>query len=81
MKLEKGKNAETKSGMKHNVKVMERAGYSKKRSEGAAYGEVGMAKKARRDESKGAKKHDDRKEDEALIRKEVKKMALKKAAK
>ena len=56
MKLDKGKKAETKAGMKHNVKAMEKAGYSKKRAEGAAYGEVGMAKKARRDESKAMKK-------------------------
>ncbi len=56
MKLVKGKKAATKAGMKHNVKVMERAGYSKKRAEGTAYGEVGMEKKARRDESKGMKK-------------------------
>lgn len=56
MKLVKGKKAATKEGMKHNVKTMERAGYSKKRAEGTAYGEVGMEKKARKDESKGMKK-------------------------
>lgn len=56
MKLDKGKKAGTKSGMKHNVKVMEEAGYSKKRAKGAAYGEVGMEKKARRDESKAMRK-------------------------
>jgi hypothetical protein len=56
MKLEKGKKAATKSGMKHNVKVMEKAGYSKKRAKGAAYGEVGMEKMARRHESEGMKK-------------------------
>jgi len=56
MKLVKGKKAATKEGMKHNVKTMEKAGYSKKRAEGTAYGEVGMEKKARRDESKGMKK-------------------------
>jgi hypothetical protein len=54
--LVKGKAASTKKGMKHNVKVMEKAGYSKKRAVGTAYGEVGMEKKARRDESKGMKK-------------------------
>jgi len=73
MKLEKGKKAETKAGMKHNVKVMRDAGYSKKRAEGTAYGEVGMAKKARRDESRGMKKHMDEKQDKALIKKEMKK--------
>ena len=56
MKLEKGKKAATKAGMKHNVKTMKKAGYSKKRAEGTAYGEVGMEKKARRDESKAMKK-------------------------
>jgi hypothetical protein len=56
MKLVKGKKAATKEGMKHNVKTMEKAGYSKKRAEGTAYGEVGMEKKARKDESKAMKK-------------------------
>lgn len=56
MKLEKGKKAATKAGMKHNVEVMRDAGYGKKRAEGTAYGEVGMEKKARKDESKGMKK-------------------------
>lgn len=62
MKLEKGKNAGTRQGMRHNVEVMLQAGYSPKRARGAAYGEVGMEKKARRDESRGMKKemnHDD----------------------
>lgn len=54
--LVKGKAAATPKGMKHNVKVMEKAGYSKKRAIGTAYGEVGMEKKARRAESKGMKK-------------------------
>lgn len=54
--LVKGKKAETPAGMRHNVKVMEKAGYPRKRAVGAAYGEVGMAKKARRDESSGMKK-------------------------
>ncbi len=78
MKLEKGKRAATKSGMKHNIKTMEKAGYSKKRADGAAYGEVGMEKMARRHESKGMKKHMDEKEDKALIRKSVKKSCMKK---
>lgn len=56
MKLVKGKKAATPKGMSHNVKTMEKAGYSKKRAEGTAYGEVGMEKKARRDESKSMKK-------------------------
>ncbi len=56
MKLAKGKKAATPKGMSHNVKTMEKAGYSKKRAEGTAYGEVGMEKKARRDESKAMKK-------------------------
>ncbi len=50
--LVKGKAAASPKGMSHNVKVMEKAGYSKKRAVGTAYGEVGMEKKARRDESK-----------------------------
>ena len=54
--LVKGKAAATKKGMKHNVKVMEKAGYSKKRAIGTAYGEVGMEKKGRRDESRGMKR-------------------------
>lgn len=56
MKLDKGKKAATPKGMAHNVKTMEKAGYGKKRAEGTAYGEVGMEKKARKDESKGMKK-------------------------
>ena len=56
MRLDKGKKAETKKGMKHNVKVMEKAGYPKRRAEGAAYGEVGMSKMASRHESEGMKK-------------------------
>lgn len=56
MKLVKGKKAASPKGMEHNVKTMEKAGYSKKRAEGTAYGEVGMEKKARKDESKGTKK-------------------------
>jgi hypothetical protein len=56
MKLEKGKKAESKKGMEHNFKVMRKAGYSKKRSEGASYGEIGLAKKGRKDESKAMKK-------------------------
>lgn len=56
MKLTKGKKAATPKGMSHNVKTMEKAGYSKKRSEGTAYGEVGMEKKGRRDESRAMKR-------------------------
>ena len=48
--LVKGKAAETPKGMSHNVKVMEKAGYPKRRAEGAAYGEVGLAKAGRRHE-------------------------------
>lgn len=48
--LEKGKAAATPEGMRHNVKVMEHAGYSKRRAEGAAYGEVGLAKAGQRHE-------------------------------
>jgi hypothetical protein len=54
--LVKGKAAATKKGMKQNVKVMEKAGYSKARAKATSYGEVGMEKKARRDESMGMKK-------------------------
>lgn len=57
-RLVKGKKAETPAGMSHNVRVMEKAGYSKKRAEGTAYGEVGMAKKGRRDESRGMKDYE-----------------------
>lgn len=77
MKLVKGKKAASPKGMAHNVKTMEKAGYSKKRAEGAAYGEVGMEKKARKDESKAMKKHMDEKQDKALIRKSVKKDCMK----
>jgi len=77
MKLEKGKKAATPKGMEHNKKVMEKAGYSPKRAVGAAYGEVGMEKKARRDESKGMKKHEDAKQDKALVKKMVKKSCRK----
>lgn len=53
MQLDKGKVAGTPKGMQHNYEVMRAAGYSMDRAEGAAYGEVGMEKKARRDESSG----------------------------
>lgn len=53
--LVKGKAAATKKAMKHNVKVMEKAGYSKKRAVGTAYGEVGMEKMGRRHEKEGVK--------------------------
>lgn len=62
MKLVKGKKAATPKGMRHNVEVMRNAGYSKKRAEGAAYGEVGMEKMARRHESKAMEKREDKKE-------------------
>jgi hypothetical protein len=75
--LVKGKKAATPKGMAKNVKVMEKAGYSKKRAEGTAYGEVGMEKKARKDESKAMKKHMDEKKDKALIKKTIKKSCVK----
>lgn len=75
MKLVKGKKAELPKGMQHNKEVMEKAGYNKKRAVATAYGEVGMAKKARKDESKAMKKSDE-KQDRALIKKVVKKSAL-----
>lgn len=78
MKLIKGKAAAKPKSMRHNVEVMRDAGYSKKRAEGTAYGEVGMAKKARKDESKAMKKHMDEKQDKALIKKTVKKSCVKK---
>ncbi len=56
MELIKGKKAGTAKGMRHNIETMERAGYNEDRARGTAYGEVGMEKKARRDESKGMKK-------------------------
>lgn len=48
--LVKGKAAATPKGMSHNVKVMEKAGYAKKRAVGTAYGEVGVEKAGRRHE-------------------------------
>lgn len=82
MKLEKGKAAGTRKGMRHNIETMLKAGYSPKRARGAAYGEVGEEKKARRDESKGMKKamdkkHSDVKQDKKLIKKIVKKSCVK----
>jgi hypothetical protein len=56
MRLEKGKKAGTRQGMRHNVETMLEAGYGPKRARGAAYGEVGMEKAARRHESAGMKK-------------------------
>ena len=50
MKLDKGKKAGTPAGMAHNYKAMREAGYSKSRSEGAAYGEVGLEKRGRKHE-------------------------------
>lgn len=69
MKLVKGKKAATRKGMRHNVDVMEKAGYSKRRARGAAYGEVGMEKKARRDESAGMKKAMHKKKEKAKSKK------------
>ena len=54
--LVKGKAAASPANMKYNESVMKKAGYSTKRAIGTAYGEVGMEKKARRDESKAMKK-------------------------
>ena len=54
--MEKGKKAGTRKGMRHNVEVMLKAGYSPDRARGAAYGEVGDEKKARRHESAGMKR-------------------------
>lgn len=55
MRLDKGEKAATRKGMQHNYDVMRDAGYSKKRAEGTAYGEVGLEKMARRHESEGMK--------------------------
>lgn len=74
MKLEKGKKAATPKGMEHNKKVMEKAGYSKKRAIGTAYGEVGMEKKARKDESKAMKKEDIHKKHEKHLHEKPKAM-------
>lgn len=43
--LVKGKKAATPKGMQHNYDVMRDAGYSKRRSEATAYGEVGLVKR------------------------------------
>lgn len=56
MKLEKGKKAGTRQGMRHNVEVMLDDGYAPKRARGAAYGEVGDEKMGRRHESAGMKR-------------------------
>jgi hypothetical protein len=56
MKIVKGKKAETAKGMRHNIEAMKLEGKSTKRARGTAYGEVGLAKRASRDESKGMKK-------------------------
>jgi hypothetical protein len=57
--LVKGKKAATPKGMQHNYDVMRDAGYSKSRSAGAAYGEVGLEKADRRHEREGMMKYDD----------------------
>ena len=54
--LVKGRPAASPKNMEYNKTVMEKAGYSKKRATATAYGEVGMEKKGRRDESAGMKK-------------------------
>jgi len=54
--LVKGKAAATPKGMSHNVKVMKKAGYSKARAEATAYGEVGLEKRGRKNESRGMKR-------------------------
>lgn len=76
--LVKGKAASKPSNMEYNKDLMKSKDYGKKRAIGTAYGEVGMEKKARRDESKAMKKHMDEKQDKALIRKSVKKDCMKK---
>lgn len=58
MRLDKGKSAGTRKGMRHNVEVMLDAGYKPERARGAAYGEIGMEKMARRHESEGMKRLD-----------------------
>lgn len=64
--LVKGKAADKPKNMEYNKRVMEKAGYSPKRAAGAAYGEVGMEKMARRHESEGIKKAEARKKDISL---------------
>jgi hypothetical protein len=54
--LVKGKAAAKPANMEYNKRVMEKAGYNPRRAAGAAYGEVGMEKMARRHESEGMKK-------------------------
>lgn len=58
MKLIKGKTAGSPRSMQHNYEVMRDAGYKPERARGAAYGEVGMEKMARRHESEGMKRLD-----------------------
>jgi len=50
MRLDKGKSAGSKKGMRHNIEVMLEDGYKPKRARGAAYGEVGLEKRGREDE-------------------------------
>lgn len=72
--LVKGKAAATPKGMEHNKKVMEKAGYSKKRAVGTAYGEVGMEKKGRHHESAAMKKKEKsiaKKSDLKKLKKEI----------
>lgn len=54
--LVKGKAAAKPANMEYNKKLMESKGYSKKRAIGTAYGEVGMEKAGRKNESRGMKK-------------------------
>lgn len=54
--LVKGKAAASPKNMEYNKKLMESKGYSKSRSIGTAYGEVGVEKAGRRDESIAMKK-------------------------
>ena len=55
MRLDKGKKAGTAKGMQHNYDVMRDSGHSKARSEGTAYGEVGMEKMHRMHEREAMK--------------------------
>ena len=48
MKLVKGKKASTRKGFKQNIKVMEKAGKSKKRAVGTAYGEADLGMRKRK---------------------------------
>ena len=81
MALVKGQKARTNKGFQENIKTMEKAGKSKKRAVGTAYGEdylaYDKAQKAKKAKKAASKAHKDVAADKKLVKKMVKKSCRK----